>query len=133
MMIPVWITVAFFLTRRWPDAIRLASRVLAVAIGASLLCVVAAGWAHDLGSVASTHNWSSHVIFILAWHAVPFAIGVALGRPGGHSLAASARVAGLSTLLGVIFLASITGYLGPSYGQVYEMSLVRFRVLHFWV
>ena len=35
--------------------------------------------------------------------------------------------------LGVFFLASITGYMGPSYGPIDPMNFRRFQVLHYWV
>ena len=48
-------------------------------------------------------------------------------------LAAVARASGLLMLLVVLFLASITGYLGPSYVSLDPMNFRRFQVLHYGV
>jgi hypothetical protein len=55
--------------------------------------------------------------------AIPLAIGVALARSRRRPIAAAAQAMGILTLSGAIFLASITGYLGPSYGPIDPMNL----------
>ena len=133
--LPIMITAGALLSQRWPGIMRRISRCLAAVTGGTLLFVIAAGLAYRQGPVATTHRWLPHglFIFIMAWSAIPFAIGVTLTRSGGRPFTAAARTLGLLVLLGVIFLASVTGYLGPSHGPVDAMTLRRFQVLHYAV
>ena len=50
--------------------------------------------------------------------------------PAGPILAVG-QVLGLLLLLVVLFVASFTGYLGPSHGPSDALSVTRFRVLHY--
>jgi len=74
-----------------------------------------------------------HGLLILDWSAIPLAIGETLARARTRPIAAAARASGLLILLVVVVLASITGYLGPSYGPIDAMNVRRFQVLHYWV
>ncbi len=130
---PLLIIGAVLVSRRWPRAMRRASRCLAVASGFALLCIIATGWLHRPASVAATHKWMSHGLMILDWNAIPLAVGEALARYSGRPLATAARVFGLLCFLFVVFLASITGYVGPSYGPIDAMNFHRFQVLHYWL
>jgi hypothetical protein len=130
---PTIIAAAVILSRRWPRPMRRVSRSLAAVNGLALISIIATGWLHRAGPVASAHRWLSHGLFILDWSAVPVAIGVASARPRRRPIATAARVLGLLALLGALFLASITGYLGPSQGPLDAMSFRRFQVLHYWV
>ena len=65
--------------------------------------------------------------------AIPLAVGVASARSRRRRNTAAVRAMGILTLLGVFFLASITGYMGPSYGPIDPMNFRRFQVLHYWV
>jgi hypothetical protein len=56
-----------------------------------------------------------------------------LARSRRRRNTAAVRAMGILTLLGVFFLASITGYTGPSYGPIDPMNFRRFQVLHYWV
>ena len=60
-------------------------------------------------------------------------IVVTLAHPRGHPIATASRAMGLLMLLGVIFLASATGYVGPLHGPIDAMNLRRFQVLHYGV
>jgi hypothetical protein len=130
---PVMIAAAVILSRRWPAPMRRASRCLAAANALALLCIIATGWAHHPELVAEIHRWFPHVLIIVDWIAIPLAIGVTLAHPRGHPIATAARAMGLLMILGVIFLASITGYAGPLHGPIDAMSVRRFQVLHYWL
>jgi hypothetical protein len=133
---PMIIAAAVILSRRWPRAMRRLSRCLAAVNGLALISIIATGWLHSAGPVASApsaHSCLSHGLFVLDWSAVPLAIGVASARPRRRPIATAARVLGLLALFGALFLGSITGYLGPSQGPLDAMSFRRFQVLHYWV
>ena len=121
------------LGRRWPTAMRIVSRCFACAVGASLLCIAVSGFAHRSHPAATTHRWLSHGLIILAWSAIPLALGVTLADARAHPVVATVQSLGLLLLMGALFAASFTGYLGPSYGPIDAMSLSRFRILHFGV
>lgn len=129
---PLIIAAAVVLSRRWRGPMRRASRCLAAVNGLALLCIIATGWVHRAGPVAAVHRWLPHALMILDWSVIPFAMGVTLARFRTRPIAAAARAMGLLTLVVVIFLASITGYLGPSYGPIDPMNFRRFQVLHYW-
>jgi hypothetical protein len=133
LYVPVMIIVAVMSSRRWPGAMREVSRGLAAANGLVILCIMATGWIHSAGPAGAIHRWLPHGLFIVDWSAIPLAVGVALARSRRRPIAAAARAIGILTLSGAIFLASITGYLGPSYGPIDPMSFRRFQVLHYWV
>jgi hypothetical protein len=130
---PAIIAAGVVLCRRWPGLMRRASRCLAVVNGLAVLVIIAAGWGLRPGHFAAAHRWLAHGLFVLDWSAIPLAIGVTFYGARTHPVAAAARATGLLMLLGVIFLASVTGYLGPSYGHIDAMSFRRFQVLHYWV
>ncbi len=130
---PTVITAAVLLSRRWPRPMRLTSRSLAAVNGLVLLIIIATGWLHRAGPVAMAHRWLPHALFILDWSAVPLAIGIVSAHPGRRPVATAARAVGLLILWATLFLASITGYLGPSHGQTDSMSFRRFQVLHYGV
>jgi hypothetical protein len=130
---PMVIMAAVLLSRRWPRPMQRASRCLAALNGLALLCIFATGWLYRAGPVATVHRWLPHGLFMLDWSAIPLAIGVAAARPRRRPIATAARALGLLILLGTLFLASITGYLGPSRGPIDTMSFRRFQVLHYWV
>lgn len=127
------VAAAVALTWGWPGAMRTVSRCLAVASSIALLGIMATGWLHRPGLIAQTHRWLPHALIILDFNAIPLAIGVTSVYPRGHPLAAVARALGLLALLGIILLASFTGYLGPSNGGIDPMTFRRFQVLHYWV
>jgi hypothetical protein len=56
-----------------------------------------------------------------------------LARSRMRSIGSAARALGLLILLGVVFVATITGHLGPSHGPIDAMSLRRFQMLHYCV
>jgi hypothetical protein len=130
---PAVIMAAVLLSRRWPDAMRRDSRLLAAINGVALLCIIATGWLPRIAPVGAIHRWLPHGLFIVDWTAIPFAIGEILVRFRMRPVAAAARVAGLLMFLGVLFLSSITGYLGPSYGPIDPMNFRRFQILHYGV
>jgi hypothetical protein len=128
---PALIAAAVLLSRRWPIAMRRVSRGLALAVGAALLCIVVSGLAHGSRPAGAIHRWLSHGLLILAWNAIPLAIGVTLARVRARPIIAAGRILGLLLLLVILFVASFTGYLGPSQGPIDARSLTRFRVLHY--
>src|SRR5271166_5789950 len=130
---PVIAVAACLLARMWPNRMRRASRGLALVNGLALLFIMATGWIYRAGPAAQVHRWLPHGLLIADWSAIPLAIGETVARPRGRLLTTAARAAGLLSLLGVVFLGSITGYLGPSQVQVDAMSLLRFQVLHYYV
>jgi hypothetical protein len=127
------IAATVLLCRRWPTAMRWASRVLGCAVGVALLCIAVRGLAHRSRPAAAIHRWLPHYLFLLAWYAIPLAIGVTLTRSRTSPLVTVGRSLGLLLLLGALFVASLTGYLGPSQGPIDAMSLSRFRMLHYGV
>ena len=130
---PAVVVAAVFLSRRWPEAMRRDSRLLAAINGVALLCIIATGWLPRIEPIAAIHRWLPHGLFIVDWTAIPFAIGEVLVRFRARPLAAAGRASGLLLLLFVLFLASITGYLGPSYAPLDPMNFRRFQVLHYGV
>jgi hypothetical protein len=130
---PVIILAAVLSARRWPRSMRWASRCLAVANGLVLLSIIATGWIQRPATVVAAHRWLPHVLFVFDWSAIPFALGETLARPRMRPIVIAARVSGLVMLLGVVFLASITGYLGPSHASLDAMNFRRFQVLHYWL
>ena len=128
---PVLIFAAVLLSRRWPIAMRRVSRGFALAVSAGLLCVVVSGLAHGSSLAVAIHQWLSHGLLILAWNAIPVAMGVNLASARAHRNIGALRSLGLLLLLGVLFVASLTGYFGPSQGPIDALSLARFRVLHY--
>ncbi len=111
---------------------RRVSRSLAFTVGATLLCIVVSGFAaHGSSLAVATHRWLSHGSLILAWNAIPLAIGVNLAWVRAHPIIRAGRCVGLLLLLGGLFVASFTGYLSPSQGPIDGLSLIRFRVLHY--
>jgi hypothetical protein len=113
---------------------RRVSRCLAVANGLALLCIIATGWLPRTAPIVATHRWLPHGLFILDWSAIPLAIGETLARSRMRPIATAGRASGLIILLGVVFVASITGYLGPSsQGPSDAMTLRRFQMLHYCV
>jgi hypothetical protein len=75
---PVLIAAAVLLSWRWPVAMRRVSRSLAFTVGAALLCIVLSGLAHGSSLAVAIHRWLSNGLLILAWNAIPLAIGINL-------------------------------------------------------
>jgi hypothetical protein len=121
------------LSWRWPNSMRWVSRCLACCVGVALLGIAVSGLLHGSRRAAAIHRWLPHYLFFLAWYAVPIAIGVTLARSRASPIVRAGRSLGLLLLLGAIFVASVTGYLGPSHGPIDSMALNRFRVLHYGV
>jgi hypothetical protein len=120
------------LGRRCPADVRRIARGLALLVGFAFFVIIVTGLGPPSGPTRVIHHWLPHGVFLLDWYVVAFSVGVILASPGRHPLA---RVAfGLVPVwfLGVIVLAALTGYLGPSHGQTDPNALDRFRVLHFW-
>ncbi len=96
------------------------------------MCILLSGLAvHGSSLGVVTHRWLSHGLLILAWNAIPLAIGVNLAWARAHPIVRAGRCLGLLLLLGGLFVASFTGYLGLSHGPIDALSLARFRVLHY--
>jgi hypothetical protein len=125
------IAVTALLGRRWPTALRRASRCLAGVVGAALLGIVVSGLAHGSRPAAAIHRWLPHGLLILARSAIPLAIGVTLAGSRRRPFVRAGRSLGLVLLLGALWVASLTGYLGPSQGPIDAVSLARFRMLHY--
>jgi hypothetical protein len=130
---PAIVAVGLLLGRWWPGTMRSVARSHAVVTGVALLGIIATGWGHDWGPAATVHRRLSQALLIWDWNAVPFSIGVSLARPRGRPFVAVASALAPIATPGAIFLASITGYLGPSYGPIDPMTYTRFRVLHYGV
>jgi hypothetical protein len=128
---PAVVAAALLLAWRWSIAMRRLSLCLAYAVGATLLCIAITGLGHSSRPTATAHQWLSHGLLIFAWNAIPLAIGVTLVGARARPVAASVRSVGLLLLLGVLFVATFTGYLRPSHGPIDAMSLNRFRLLHY--
>ncbi len=111
---------------------RRVARSLALVTSAFLVFIAVTGWGHRHEPTAVTHRSMSHGLLIYVWSAIPIAVSFTLT---GHRrpFTAAARVFALLALLGLLFLASLTGYLGPSNGATEPFTLVRFQLLHFWV
>ena len=129
--LPTLIAVALLLSRRWPFVMRRVSRGLAVTVGLTVVCLVISGLAHGSQVAAMIHRWLSHGLLFWAWSAIPLAIGVTVARARAGPILAVGQVLGLLLLLVVLFVASFTGYLGPSHGPSDALSVTRFRVLHY--
>ena len=112
---------------------RRVSLCFAYAVGATLLCIAVTGLGHSSPAAAAAHRWLSHGLLIFAWNAIPLAIGGNLAGARAGPVAATVRSVSLLLLLGVLFVASFTGYLGPSHAPIDGMSLNRFRVMHYGV
>jgi hypothetical protein len=128
---PVLVAGAVLLSWRWPIAMRRVSRGLAFVVGGTLLCIVVRGLAHGSSPAVAIHRWLSRGLLILAWNAIPLALGATLAWARARPIVTMARSLGIPLLLGVLFVASFTGYLGPSQGPIDALSLTRFRVLHY--
>ena len=124
------IAVAAVLGRRWPASLGKIARISVVIVGIALTGIIATGWGRRAGAIAEIHRWAPHALFILAWNTVPFTIGVTMTRPRRHPLVATAYGLVSLSMLGVIFLASTTGYLGTSRRPLDTMTLLRFQVVH---
>ena len=126
LSIPVILVTAVLLTRRWPGVMRRVSRCLAAVTVAALVCVIVTGWRHRPDLTGAIHWWVSHGVMILAWNAIPFATGVtmaSLRRP----VVQHTSPWPWSRLLVVLFLASVTGYVGPAYGPIDALASGDFR------
>jgi hypothetical protein len=130
---PVTIAVGMLLGWRRPELLRRVARAFAAVTGIALGCIIATGWGHDQELASSIHRWLSHSLFILTWNTVPFTVGVALARSRGRPVATVRDILVPVAVLGIIFLASVTGYLGPSHRPIGPMTLNRFRVFHYGV
>jgi hypothetical protein len=131
LWLPVLVAAALILSRRWPIGMRRASRGLAISVGLAVVCVVITGLAHGSNVAATIHRWLSHGLLVWAWSVILPSIGIALVGARSRPIVALMRTFGLSLLLVVLFVASLTGYLGPSRGPIDALSLARFRMLHF--
>ena len=133
LVFPVMIAAGWVFGWNWPVFIRRVTRGMVGVFGLALLSVILTGIGHRSGWIDMFHHWMSPALIILGWYVVPFSMGVriSLSRRGPYATAGACLVP--LALLGVIFLATITGYLGPSHGQINPMSLQRFRVMHYGV
>ena len=93
---PAVIVATVLLSRRWPEAMRRDSRLLAAINGVAVLCLIATGLLPRIAPVAAIHRWLPHGLLIVDWTAIPFAIGEILVRFRARPLAAAARSRGCS-------------------------------------
>ena len=130
---PTTIAIGTFLGRKWPDVTHRVARSFAAVVCALLLVILATGWGHDRERLAALHRWTPHLLLTLAWSVVPFTIGVTIACARHRPLVAAGYVTASLLSLGAMFVASLTGYIGPSRGPIDPMNLVRFKVMHYGV
>ena len=132
LFFPLIAVVACFLSSRKGESARKAVRVLSIIAAAVFLIIAATGVARSQSTASRLHEWSGHALVIAVWLFVPFSVGIGLQRnirrrPG----LAIAQTTVLLSLLALVSLASLTGYLGPSHFEdVSVETRNRFAVLH---
>jgi hypothetical protein len=131
LLLPAIAVGAWFLSRSRPELARSLSRGLCVVLLIVLAALAITGYLHPSETFASAHRWSGHSLVIIAWVGVPFGIGVGLQQHGHDPAVAAFLTLGLIALLGVVVIASISGYSGATHVEgITEESLNRFKVLH---
>jgi hypothetical protein len=124
---------------REPRAALVIGRCLVAALIGLFAVVLATGIVRAGGrggdGVGWVHHGCGHLMPICAWSAIPIGAAAAIGRAIRirRPLGAFARILAGLAVLGLSFLASITGYLGPTHGRREPMALNRFYVLHYGV
>jgi hypothetical protein len=128
LLLPILIAAGWQASAHRREASRRAVRFAAVIALAGWAVIVATGLAQSAGfTLSSSHRWIGHALFTFTWLLVPLMIGVRVQQNGRMLLM---LLLGAATL-GIIFLNGVTGYLGPSHGDVRsEETVTRFYVLH---
>lgn len=100
-----------------------------------LLLLLVTGLPHASDLLAYVHRWTGHVLVILLWICVPFAVlALAIGKLWRFPLTTIGQGFVLLLAIPVMLLASFTGYLGPSYDPLMnEETRIRFLVLHCFI
>lgn len=107
-------------------------RVGAACLGVHWACLVVTGVFRLTSPAMFSHRWAAHALVNALWWIVPFGIGAICS----HRFATRPIVSAMQVIAGVIllcagFLASFTGYLGPSFPEnLREETALRFRTLH---
>jgi len=129
---PITVVIAWLVSRRHPEVARRVARCLSIFAAMIFLVIVASGWMRSEAVTSSVHKWSGHALVIAIWLSVPFSAGVVLQRKLRLRPAiAIAQIVVLLLLLGLVLLASMTGYLAPSQIEDIEQETKnRFNVLH---
>jgi hypothetical protein len=120
----------WFLSRRKPGIAKIITRSFLAVIVALLALLAITGIQH--ATQGELHRWTGHGLTIVVWLWFVCMLGEVWGRRWPHHFGA---ILGLSMLLVVCvslgFLASITGFLGPSHrNKPSEQEMNRFIVLH---
>jgi uncharacterized protein YhhL (DUF1145 family) len=133
LWLPAGLAAGALLARLRPSSARRVFHGLAGITCGVLGLIAVTGIAWEPGAVASVHRWGSAAVIIFEWMVLPLAAGFALASPHRRPVGRALSVLMLMALLGTTLLASLTGYLGPSRGDVDPMTLRRFRILHYGV
>jgi hypothetical protein len=112
-------------------------RILPIIAGVLVGSLVLTGYLRMMGMPtmglnAETHRWTGHAIVIFLWLSMPFGGGVLLQKCfRRRTLIAVLQLVVLLIIPAIGLLASITGYLGPTYSPpVSEETHKRFEILH---
>lgn len=135
LWLPCVATVGWFVARRDAEFADRTCRQFAMITSGILAVAVLSGVAGTFAGADLVHRWTSPVLIVLLWQAAPFSAGVLLRREFfDRPVLASVKGGALLALFGVTWLASLTGYLGPSNHEApMEETRNRFVVLHLWV
>ena len=128
ILFPVLVIVGWSLGERNFDLGRRFCLALGLVLAWHLLVLGISGWWEDVTAMPEVHRWTGQSLVVASWLCTPLAIGVALGAQFRRRvwLALGKTVVALATL-GVVLLASFTGYLDPSLD---EATMNRFEVWH---
>ena len=112
----------------------IARRMAALLIGCLLLLLVT-GLPHGSDLLAYVHRWTGHVLLILLWICIPFAVvALSIAKLWRFPLTTFGQGIVLLLVIPVMLTTSFTGYLGPSYdASMNEETRVRFLVLHCFI
>jgi cytochrome bd-type quinol oxidase subunit 2 len=132
----------WLLSKSHREAVRKCARVLPVAAGMILVGLTLTGWLRLVADPFEIHRWAGQALIIVVWLGIPFAVGVLFQRHfRRRPIASICQLLTLLFLFALVFLAALTGYLGPSHanetGQqirnVSEETRTRFNILHLFV
>jgi hypothetical protein len=108
------------------------ARTLALTLTVVLCISLLSSLGNPAGAAGQVHRWTGHLLVILVWVSVPFALVVLLiYKLGRHPFAAIGQSLFLLLSLPIALIASFTGYLGPiRSAEIGEQASNRFYVLH---
>lgn len=133
----------WLLSRAKPVFARQLSCIQLYAALATILVLLVTGVMRNDGRWGEAHRWTGHSLLIGMWLSGPLIIAGILQREWRQRpLVAIGNAVVWGALILLIFSATVTGYLGPSYQlwddpnvaeQLREATNNRFRVLHLYI